>query len=668
MIAKTTPDRPGGEIGVGTGWFALAGVWALTIAWPIYQNIASGPEALTDLGIRRLDLLVLIGLVSLVMPTAIALFAVLIGRLAGPVARSRVLAVAIAVIIGLFCWQQVNESFVLIRLLLPLGVTLLLTWLILQSRLVQNFAFFLGFALPVVIIAFLGSYPVWNEVRPHEKAADVAAIEVDTPVVMVIFDELPLAALENERGRIDARLFPNFADLAEHSSWYPGMTARATSTVSAVPAILTGKPPTTSFADKVPPPGLPDYPDNVCAIAKAGGYRLTGYEPITDLCHRAFGLGSRVTAAIRRGTGADQEIPTINLAPNDLAKRIANKLAAPFPQPWSEYGFDREQAIDAFIEGLPAEKRSFSLLHIALPHIFWQFMPDGTRYESNRFTGAESLTSPPSRAQVNHDMQQMMLQLAYTDRQLGRIIATMKEEGTWNDALFVATADHGAGFVPGGNRRLLDQENAGWILPVPLFIKFPGQPQGRVVSGSVDSLDIAPTVLDVLEVKPPGPLPGRSLAGRKQLPLRTSLAGHTNYGTVEMNRRKVSNLRRAAVRQRNRIFGGGELFALGGHSELIGRSVGKVAGLRPLEATPGNPEALASVNLATPDRPSYFRAAITSPGQPGRTVAVSLNRRIAATTRTWTDGYSGNEVTGVNLPDRLFVDGENRVAVYELPE
>jgi len=595
------------------------------------------------------------------------LVAALTGKVAGSTARGAILAFAFALIAGLFCWQHLEGSSDLVRLLLPLAAVAAFTWLLIRSTFVQNFALCLGLAVPVVIVAFLARYPVWTEVGPHEKAAEIAQIEVDTPVVMVIFDELPLAALENAKGRIDATLFPNFAALAENSSWYPDMTARATNTVNAVPAIMTGRPPTIGFAEKLTPPGLPDYPDNLCRIAESGGYALNTYEPITDLCRRKFGLGGRVTAAIRRGAGATDETVDSELAPDNLAPRVANKLASRFKQPWSEYGFDREEAVDSFVDGLPSGERNFSLLHIALPHIFWQFMPDGTQYESNRFISADSLTSPPSRPQVTHDMQQMMLQLAYTDGQLGRIIDRMKEEGTWDEALFIATADHGAGFLPGGNRRILEDANAGWILPVPLFVKFPGQEEGRVVKGGADSLDIAPTVLDVLGIDPPDALPGASLAGREHLPLDPTVTSHGTFGTMELDRAEVSRHRRAAVRQRNRTFGRGEFYALGGHPRLIGENPARVRGLIPIESIPDNPMALEQVDLTSRSRPSFFHATITPGGDPGRTVAVALNGRIVATTRTWTDEGNGNEVTGVNLPGDEFVEGVNRVALYELP-
>ncbi|MDQ2621635.1 MAG: sulfatase-like hydrolase/transferase [Actinomycetota bacterium] len=664
---RTDPESTGrGRLAALRTWLELAGAWNVTIAWPVYQAIASGPEALTGTGLRRPDLLVLILLVSFLAPALPALIVELAGRLAGPTVRRSVFAGFMGLMAGLFCWQQLEGSSEVLVVLLPLGAIALTAWLLVRSEFVRNFVLFLGLAVPVVIVAFLVRYPIWSEAGPHEKASKIAKIEPDTPVVIVVFDELPLAALENSRGKIDRRILPVFAGLADTSNWYPNMTARGTNTVNAVPAIMTGKAPEVGFLEKPPPPGRPEYPDNLCRIAESGGYTLHAYEPITDLCERTFGLGSRVSAAIRRGAGSTDEAKAVRITPAGLAPWVADRLASPFEQPWPEYGPERETAVNRFVDGLPAEKRSFSLLHIALPHIFWQFMPDGTRYESNRFTSADSLTSPPSRAQVNHDMQQMMLQLAYTDRKLGEVIDRMKRDGTWDDALFIVTADHGAGFLPGGNRRILEHANSGWILPVPLLVKFPGQEKGRVIRGGVDSLDIAPTVLGVLGVEPPDELTGTALTDDASPPLEPKVKSHGTFGSVEMNRKLIDRLLKNAVRQRNRVFGDGELFDLTGHPGLIGQDATGLPGLRPLESTPADPAALAEVDLDSPLRPVYYRAVITASGQPGRPLAVSLNGRIVATTRSWTDEASGNEVTGVNLPGDRFREGANEVELFEI--
>ena len=66
-------------------------------------------------------------------------------------------------------------------------------------------------------------------------------VHSDTPVVLIVLDELPTSSLLNEEGKIDAEMFPNFAELAEGSVWFRNATTVVTVTELAIPAILTGR-------------------------------------------------------------------------------------------------------------------------------------------------------------------------------------------------------------------------------------------------------------------------------------------------------------------------------------------------------------------------------------------------------------------------------------------
>ena len=648
-------------------WLELAGVWNIAVAWPVYQNIASGPEALTGLGLRRLDLLLLVVLVSLVVPTLGVLAESLVNRLGGETPRKAVHAGLIASIVAVFTWHQVMESVAIVRLLLPALAAGIAAVLLLRSAFGQNFFRILGGAVPAVIVLFCLRYPVWAEVGPHDKQVEEGRLGATTPVVLVIFDELPLASLENEEGKIDGELFPAFADLASGSTWYPDMTGVADQTTFAVPSIMTGSSPVPpEYTVEPPPPGLPDFPDGVCSVAEGGGYTVHAYEPITDLCPRTFGIGSRITAAIRRGAGGTGELQGKDLDPFGAIAAGSDLLAAPFSQPWAEYGDERDDAVDWFISGMPDSERSLSVLHVALPHIQWEYLPDGTRYESNRFDGVSSLTSPPTRPEVNHDMQQEMLQLAFTDRELARIIGKMKADGIWDESLFIVTADHGGAFLPAGSRRIASRTNSGWIMPVPLFIKYPGQSAGKEVRGAANSKDIAPTIFESIGAENPPRVDGQSLAGRSRLArCRDGYEFRSALGQISVSCGSVTRQFRRAREQRNALFGGGSLYAIGGHRDLIGRAPSVVPGLTPLLFTDESPQPMTDLDLEGPDRPSYFKAVLGRPLREGTAIAVALNDKIVATTSAWADA-AGVPRTGVNLPPKAFVEGDNEVRLYEV--
>ena len=80
------------------------------------------------------------------------------------------------------------------------------------------------------------------------------------------------------------------------------------------------------------------------------------------------------------------------------------------------------------------------------------------------------------------------------------------------------TSDHGAGFVPGESHRGFDGETLDEslypdILYVPLIVKAPGIEAGTVSDANVMSVDILPTVADVLGIEVPWAVDGRSLLG-----------------------------------------------------------------------------------------------------------------------------------------------------------
>ena len=99
------------------------------------------------------------------------------------------------------------------------------------------------------------------------------------PVVMVVFDELPLTSLLDGRGRIDPVRYPNFAALARDSTWYANATTVSDSTKLAIPSILDGRLPTVGM-----PATHRGHPRNVFTLLHGRGYRLKVQEEATSLC------------------------------------------------------------------------------------------------------------------------------------------------------------------------------------------------------------------------------------------------------------------------------------------------------------------------------------------------------------------------------------------------
>jgi len=103
-------------------------------------------------------------------------------------------------------------------------------------------------------------------------------------------------------------------------------------------------------------------------------------------------------------------------------------------------------------------------------------------------------------------------EVTYTDDQVGRLLARLEERGLADRTLVVFTADHGQslsehGYV-GHSGALYAQ-----TIDVPLVLRLPGiLPPGTRVEGLVQSVDISPTILELLGLGPSGEGEGRSLA------------------------------------------------------------------------------------------------------------------------------------------------------------
>ena len=650
--------RPHGWLRI---WAELAGAWAISLAYPIYVNIASGPEALTSYGLRRFDVLILIGLVSLLGPALITLAELILRRISGERPRRIVHGLIIGLLLGLVLWRWLLETGVpaVVRGLLPVAVAGLTGWLYERTELIRNFALMLSFATLVVIGAFAVDYPIRDELLPHEAKTATPGINRDTPVVLVVFDELPLAALERPDGKIDPR-FRTFSMLSRKATWYPDAISVADQTTFALPSILTGQNPYSAGGNKPPSPGLANYPDSICRIAGDGGYRIHAYEPVTDLCPSQWGLGTKLSATLSRAVGVDDPFSTADLVPGGLDERVARAFSSLFPQPWGEYREGRREAFRQFNAKLPGGQRSLSVLHIALPHVHWIYSPDGTTYDELRPSTDPLLINPPTGGENDRNAQQMLLQLAFTDRELGRLVARMKAEGTWDESIFIVTADHGAGFQPNGSRRILDIRNAGWVVPVPLFIKFPGQERGKLVTGTVDGRDIVPTIMATLGLRALPGMEGRDLTGRRKLALRAKadVVG-TIGGSASMDLSRVRSQERQASNYLVRRFGR-SFFAPGGHANLLG---GKPYGLVEVAYRATDPTLYENVDRSSGEIPAYFQAQLLpTGGEMPEAVAISLNGRIVATARPWTS--AGNQYVGVVLPSSRFRDGANLIRVF----
>lgn len=103
-------------------------------------------------------------------------------------------------------------------------------------------------------------------------------------------------------------------------------------------------------------------------------------------------------------------------------------------------------------------------------------------------------------------------EVEYLDHHIGRLLDGLGEAGLLDDALVVVTADHGETFWEHA-----DAWNHGlWVydttVRVPLIVRAgDGRGAGRRVDAPVSTLDVLPTLLELLELPVPAEVEGRSL-------------------------------------------------------------------------------------------------------------------------------------------------------------
>ena len=100
-----------------------------------------------------------------------------------------------------------------------------------------------------------------------------------TPVVLVVFDEMPTTSLLGRRGGVDHIRYPNFGSFAQRSTWYSNATTVSDATKFAIPAILDGRAPKRNVG-----PTSAGHPKNIFTLLHRQRYRLEVEEEATDLC------------------------------------------------------------------------------------------------------------------------------------------------------------------------------------------------------------------------------------------------------------------------------------------------------------------------------------------------------------------------------------------------
>jgi hypothetical protein len=677
-VRPRAPDPPGSSRVAG---LHLAGLSGLAVAQPLFDLLSRNAEFFAVRGSSRWDI-VLFALGAVILPALAFLVLEALAGLADARAATAVHLTAIGLFVSVIVLQAIRgadaSSTVLVVVAVASGLAAAILYT--RARVARMLVSVLGLAPLVFVGLFLFASPVTRLIFASPPKPLLSEVSSNAPVVIVQLDEFPTVSLMDASGEIDAVRYPNFARLARDATWFRNATTVHEWTTAAVPAILTGL-----FPRDDELPLYLDHPENLFTLL-GGSYRLRVFESQTHLCPAQLcdevrePLGERLVSLV-----SDLSVVYGHLVlPKDLTVRLPSISTS-----WRGYGGDqgpvvrlqtgpenpgsrpaaytgRDAEVRQFISSLePGDRPTLWFHHFLLPHHPWEYLPDGKAYASDLGTqpgmvGERWVGDPQLAIQ---GQQRHLLQVGYVDLVLGRILDRLHRSDLYGRSLIVVLADHGTSFRPNSERRRINTRNIEEIAFIPLFVKAPGQTAGLIVDDHARTIDVLPTIADILGVQIPWRMDGHSLL-RAHAELH-DIVVHSSSGEIVTGNFGDAVERRQRVLERQiELFGQGNeppgLFAIGPRPDLLGRRLDG-----PVSVAIGGPtfesygETLYDPHAAlAPVR--VYGEIHGAPG--GEDIAIAVNGRIVATTRSFE--YAGKTLVSAVAPEKAFRPGENRVRLY----
>lgn len=702
--------------------FALC---SFAISQPLYDLFGTTPDFFVANGVSAKLLFAAVLFMAVGIPVALAGILVLM-RLFGVRFGHCCYLIVVAALAALILLPPLNRGGTLtgwgaIAMALAAGSLMALLFHALPR--LRLFAAVLSPAGILFAVVFLFWTDVAKIVFPTEVEIQSSAHRtIETPVVFVIFDMFSLPAMLGSSGEIDRRLFPNFYALATQSYWFKNASTVATSTTRSVPAILTGRYPQ---ADALPLAS--EYPNNLFTLM-GDESTLHVFESATELCpaslcpreHRSntvilwqllqdawiiyqhivlpsdlkrnladidsnwggFGAGVDENASAGQAEKVTLEERIDKHARSDAKGRLKSSLRR-----------NRIEIFEAFLHTLETPKRNgLFYLHLNLPHSPIALLPSGKTYipkgkayapmralEGNR-SGKGVGRWTQNRQLVGLGYQRYLLQASYADKLLGRLVEKMEETDLFDQALVVIVSDHGKSFVPGKGQRPSDDCATHCV---PLFIKLPGQSEGVVREDNVETIDILPTISDVLMLAPSRDFDGRSLLSSKPA---TRAEKHILGGGAVTKLPWPGDYLTQSVRQlsdlKALVMSADLQATLGPSPAMVGREVPEIvatgSAVEIFDSTLSASRTVfeidqrALLDNASLDLhfvPVYITGRISPPPVDGTrlSIALAVNGVVQATTYTFTkDGRAGEFAALV--PESAIASGKNGISVLLLQD
>jgi uncharacterized membrane protein YgcG len=674
----------------------LAALCTFALAQPLFSLLKDNPEFFAARGSTGFDIISFSVLLVLVPPLVLILIELLVGLASEPAALV-VHLVFVGLLVALIAAQALKKATGLsdtALIVLSLVIGALLAALYARAEGLRSFLSVLS-PVPVVFLAlFLFTAPVSRLAFPEEASARNVGGVNRTNVVVVLFDEFPSTSLMDGSRQVDPKRFPQFAALERTSTWFRNAFTIYDSTERAQPAIMDG-----NLPDKDKLPTSADHPNSIFSLF-AKTHRLNVSEEATSVCSRK----------LCKNTQSDEPYPDrLRSMTDDLSLVWLHVVAPPdieddlpsVSENWGNFGggggggggsssatgggsqgsvnvhanlnSNRNKRFEKWISDIkPGRRPALNFKHSLIPHVPWQYLPDAKQYRRTASDPVPGLSSYAydDQGQVNSLWQRHLLQAGFADHLLGDLISHLKKIGQYDDSLIVVAADHGVAFDLGKrDRRTLTRRNYGEIAPIPLFMKAPGQKKGRINPSYVETIDILPTIFDILNVRPRVHMDGSSAFSEKVKKRRTlRILQRGTFKPLVFSAAEFERARARILAKKLALFGTGSFssprfYHWGPHADLIGQPANG-PGRTPLKVELAHAGEFQHVDLKSSTIPVHVVGKVKTPGG-HRDVAIAVNGKIVAVSRTFklVSGDSKDELVASIVPEASFHQGRNSVQV-----
>jgi Sulfatase len=685
---ETGAPRVEGPSAVRRRWLVdaavLVGLAGVAITQPLLDLLGRNPPFFVA-GRYEASQIIWFAIIVAVVPAAIAFGVTALAGLLHRRGAAVYHGVGVALLAGLFalmvCRTVRLDGVVYVVPVVAVGaVTVaLVEW---RSKIARQFLAYLAVGNVAFAVLFLTTSPTARLIGADDDVAgqqgQVTVPPLEGPVVLIVLDEFPVTAILRGDGSIIDTRYPNLARLADESTWFRNAASESRTTYVSTPSILTGV-----RADDDELPILQDHPRNYFSLF-GDRYPVNRYELVTDMVPPEVAEPAPAQPMTQLLDDASI-VYRHRVLPPSLRDRLP-----PLDTGWGDFGeampgggpradpMDqvRKKSQGEILNGQPSVFRrqidlidadpSINFIHSVLPHHPYRFTPWGegplpaTRLPDEVSSGRNKLPAPDDPAydfmfREVYPLQAM--QIGAVDKLLGEMIDHLEAVGAWDESLVVVMSDHGIDMTAPGFTRRVDDTNAEEIFRFPLFIKAPGQTEGRIDDAPASTVDVLPSIIDLLGIDTDWELEGHSLFD----------------GSERVIDRKVASdiepaLRLAAAHQAQ--FPRGEdwmaLAAVGEGEDLVGNPVGdyRVAAPSPLHWQLDASEVLQDLSLAEDPVPYILEGEVTGADSRPPELVVAVNGTLAGTLGGYLADGDAWRFTGYVGP--LFRDGRNEVVAYEV--